>query len=168
MKAIRGLNRLFEKNETVHQFFKFAVTGTIAAGIDFGLFALLTRLLDLHYITANLISVFIAVIFTFIFNKFWTFRSLDKKSMHTQSVKYLVISSIAYVLQQVFLFVLVAYTPLEKVLGSLEDLGAKVISVLLVMFLNFFGNKYWTFSDTLPKSQESQGESEGENIPSQN
>ena len=132
-------------NTGIYQFFKFGITGVTAAVIDFSIFLALTRVVHLREIPSNLISVFIATCFTFVVNKFWTFRNKSRSEMHTQSLKFFTIAAINYGLQQLILYIVIFHTPLHLVLGSYDDLGGKVIAVAIVMFNSFFSNKYWTF-----------------------
>ncbi|MBI3251365.1 MAG: hypothetical protein HYZ62_00465, partial [Candidatus Andersenbacteria bacterium] len=63
------------------QFIKFGVTGAIGAAVDFSAYAFLTRAVGwvtLYSVwgyeisAANNVSVFLAIVSNFLFNKFWT------------------------------------------------------------------------------------------------
>lgn len=143
----QSLKEFVQKNKVgLTQFLKFVVTGTVGAGIDFAIYGALTRLAHFYFLYANLCSVFLAILATFILNKYWTFESREPGAWKSQSWKFFVVAGTNYVLQQLILTLIVFYTPLERITGkSLKDIGAKVIAVGIVMFSNFFLNKYWTF-----------------------
>ena len=55
---------------------RFVIVGGANTAIDFALYNLLSRIFALS--VANMISSFIAMLFSFFVNKKWTFRSTDK------------------------------------------------------------------------------------------
>lgn len=134
-----------KNNIGLFQFVKFGITGVTAAVIDFSIFLLLTRVVNIAEIPSNLVSVFIATCFTFVVNKFWTFRNPDRAQIRTQTVKFFTIAAINYGLQQLILYIILFHTALHVWTGSYTDLAGKVIAVAIVMFNSFFSNKYWTF-----------------------
>lgn len=136
------------------QFLKFGVTGTIGAIVDFGTYTLLTRVLDWEYIyhignyplsTANSISVFLAIISNFFFNKYWTFRH-PQGNIATQWLGFLSISVLTWSLNQILMSYFTFRTPLfEDLFGDQKDLAAKVVAIGLIMVLNFLSSKFLIF-----------------------
>ncbi len=123
----------------VRQFIKFGIVGLGNTVIDFGIFTLGTRLLHLQYLLANTLSWICAVFFSFSLNKYWTFRSLDATAIHRQYFKFFIVSLIS---------LLISLALLSYLIGQLgmQDLVAKGATIVVVMFWNFFMNKFWTFS----------------------
>ncbi len=153
---IDRVKELHSRNAGIYQFFKFAVTGTIGAAFDFGIFAILHSYFGWHYLRANFVSVFIAICVTFLFNKFWTFRAKGTEDLRRQTFKFFVVATANYFLQQLLLFLFVSYLPLEAIFGKvtqadIEDFSnikaliCKALAIFIVMFSNFFLNKFWTF-----------------------
>ena len=120
-------------------FAKFAVVGLSGALVDYSLFFLLTRFLHLSALEANPLNVEVAIIWTFTFNNLWTFsdrnrqRSLYKKFLAFQLVSFggLLVSQTQILLYTHYLAVF--------------DLLAKLFSIPIVAFFNYFVNNRWTF-----------------------
>ena len=70
-------------------FWRFSIVGVSNTIVDYGLFYLLTRLAGLSYLTANPISVETAIIWSFIWNNLWTFKSDEIKGIFNVLKKFL-------------------------------------------------------------------------------
>lgn len=143
-----------KKHYSFFQFIKFGVVGTIGAGVDFGIYILITRILDFwtvvyifdyKIIAANIISVACAIVSNFFWNKYWTFKDLRKNVFLKQIAQFFILSAITYVLNQILVSYFVFYTSLENIFGTKEDLVAKLITILIIMFLNFTISKFIVF-----------------------
>ncbi|MDP2683925.1 MAG: GtrA family protein [bacterium] len=143
---IEQLN-IIQKNPSIIEFLKFAVVGVIGTIVDFSFYALLTRVFGVYYITATCISVFLAIINNFFLNKYWTFNKGQSGKAKTEYIKFFVVSIVNYFLNVGITWYIVEKTTSEAVFGSSEDFFAKVIAIGIVLFSNYFGNKYWTFKD---------------------
>ena len=122
----------------IKQFVKFGIVGVGNSIIDFAGFLIATRIFDLHYLAANTLSWTIAVSFSFVVNKFWTFRSRETAVIGKQSIKFFIVSAVALALSLIILDILI------RILG-IHDLIAKILTIGIIVFWNFFLNKYWTF-----------------------
>lgn len=121
------------------QFGKFAFVGLINTGLDFLVYAGLTRFFlfwEDHKVFATSIAFFIANLNSYVLNKYWTFQNKEKKH-HLQYSKFLIISLIGLGLTD-----LIFYLALHL---GLYDLLAKLVPIPLVLLWNFLANKYWTF-----------------------
>lgn len=122
------------------QFSKFVFVGLINTGLDFLVYAGLTRVFlfwDSHKILAASLAFFIANLNSYFCNKYWTFQNKEKKH-HLQYLKFLIISLIGLGLTD-----LIFYLALHL---GLYDLLAKLVPIPLVLLWNFSANKYWTFT----------------------
>lgn len=141
----------------IHQFVKFAITGTIGAVIDFGLFFILTRLLHWRtivlvfgypVIAANMVSVFVAIIVIFLFNKYWTFGDREHSAIR-QGIQYFSFNFVTWVLNQLltsyFAFHVVLFA---RLFGDYRDFAAKVMAIGIIMVVNFLGSKFLIFRKT--------------------
>jgi putative flippase GtrA len=138
------------RNAGIFQFIKFGLTGVVGAAFDFSIFALLHSYFDWYYLYANFVSVFVAICVTFVLNKTWTFRAKGKENLRNQTTKFFTVAISNYFLQQLLLYLIVTYSGIGNLLGSYhdyEELVSKVIAICIVMFSNFFLNKFWTFRD---------------------
>ena len=121
----------------IRQFIKFGVVGFASFLIDFGLYALFTRVFGVYYLTAKVSSFCIAAVNSYLLNRAWTFRSRDPDRLR-QGLQFLVVASIGAALNVTIMYVL--YGRLH-----LHDKLAFVIATGIVMFWNFLINRAWTF-----------------------
>jgi dolichol-phosphate mannosyltransferase len=136
------------------QFVKFGVTGVIGAIIDFGTYALLTRVF--HWTTlytvagyeisaANNVSVLVAIMSNFLLNKYWTFRYREG-SAAKQWLGYFSLNVVTWALNQLLMSYFAFRVPIfEQVFGNSKDFAAKVAAIGIILFLNFFGSKFLVF-----------------------
>ncbi len=136
------LKSLRERYPSLFQVIRFAMVGTLSAVVDFGLYAILRPSLGA---ASNYISVFIAMLVNFLINKFWTFGCYDLSRLLKQSACFFAISGTGYFLNQVIFFLLLKHSNIGDFFSGQGDYLAKIIAILIVMFWNFFGNKYLTF-----------------------
>jgi len=123
--------------EICRQFIKFCLVGTLNAIVDYSVYLILSRVFSVYFLYANIAAILVAMIFSFIFNKYWTFRNHDKK-IHTQTAKFVIVNLIYFLLNNSIVFALVNYL-------EMYDLLAKVVAIFIGTFWNFFANRYWTF-----------------------
>lgn len=123
-------------------FWRFSVVGTSNTVVDYGLFYILTRMAHLDALTANPISVEIAIIWSFIWNNLWTFseRKVDKPLFNRFFI-FNFVSIGALMLSQIGLLLLNKYV-------GVYDLLAKALTIPIVLLFNYFLNSRWTFRDT--------------------
>jgi len=138
-------SKTVSKYPGLFQFFKFSVVGVTGTIIDFSFFALLSRIFGLYYIWATAISVFLAIVNNFFLNKYWTFKKGQSGKVKEEYLKFFIVSIINYLLNIGITYFIVEFTQFERVFGNNEDFFAKVVAIAIVLFSNYFGNKYWTF-----------------------
>jgi dolichol-phosphate mannosyltransferase len=136
------------------QFIKFSVTGVVGAFVDFTTYNLLTRglgftvfytVLGQQIIVANNISVFLAIISNFLFNKYWTFRDKSERVVR-QWAGYFALNFVTWALNQVLVsFFAFKVAAVQNNFGSQSDNAAKVLAIGIILFLNFLGSKFLVF-----------------------
>ncbi|MBN1486705.1 MAG: GtrA family protein [Anaerolineae bacterium] len=153
-----------DKNgDEIKRFLKFAVVGTIGAIVDFGTFNLLQSLTSLSVTLSNTISFTVAVISNFIWNRFWTYPDSRSKPISKQVVQFFVVNIAGWAINTSILLLLkdpstILLTSLGQItaleilsnpatLSTLGKNAAKVVGTGVVMFWNFFVNRYWTYND---------------------
>ncbi|HVN54213.1 MAG TPA: GtrA family protein [Anaerolineaceae bacterium] len=138
------------------RFFKFAMVGVLGAIVDFGVFNLLVNGFHLQAVPSSVVSFTCAIISNFLWNRFWTYPDSRSKRIHHQVVQFIMVSVIGLVIRTpLFAFLepnlIGFFTRLNlPVPVSARFLGHNVslaIAVIVVMFWNFFANRYWTYSD---------------------
>jgi len=140
------------------RFLRFAIVGITGAIVDFGFANLLTRLFHAPLVLAGTISFLAAILNNFIWNRYWTYPDSRTKPIFQQLLQFSVVSITGLVLRIPILYFL--EPPLEQLAKSLgleylpyldaKSIGDNLtlaIAVIVVMFWNFFANRYWTYSD---------------------
>ena len=121
------------------QFIKFCLIGVLNTGIDFIIYGFLTRVLGFYFLLANIISVVVAMTFSFFANKTITFKNKETGILKQYS-KFVFINTFGLILNNIILFIGV------RVL-NLNDLLAKFGAIVLTLVVNFIGMKYWAFRE---------------------
>jgi putative flippase GtrA len=124
--AIRALNRLilrvigfFVRDPQL--FFKYIAVGGASAVIEYTLFNVLYSGVGLATLVANSIAILIAVIFHFNMQKRWTFR--DSRSLRRQLPRYLMMITVAAVLDNLLVYLFVDVMLLPPALAKLLQIG---------------------------------------------
>lgn len=138
------------------RFFKFALVGTLGFGVDVGVFNLFRNLVGLPAEISSVISFIAAVLSNFTWNRLWTYPESRSKPLASQLLQFGVVNVAGLIIRTV-IFILITKPlvqlfevlqlglPFEpRVLG--ENLALATV-VVIVMFWNFFVNRYWTYND---------------------
>lgn len=163
--ATRVAVRMGVKPVEMKRFVKFVVVGGIGFIVDFGLFNIL-RLIFLALVppswntvavtTASTIAFLAAIISNFMWNRYWTYPDARGKSFRRQFAQFVVVNfagiairgPIVYFTHKWFGDLVIAATDMSKVAGeAVGDNLSSVLAVGIVMFWNFFANRYWTYND---------------------
>jgi putative flippase GtrA len=150
------------------RFTKFLVVGVTGFIVDFGIFNLLLRALNFPPVLAQAISFTSAAINNFVWNRYWTYPDSRSKPLLRQFGMFFVLSVIGLLIRTpifaLFSGPMVALVEtmqygvfaglIDFVTGtlhiSIEQLGlnlALAVAVLVVLFWNFFSNRFITYSD---------------------
>jgi putative flippase GtrA len=148
---VRVANRFGIDAKEAERFFKFLVVGTVGFVVDFGILALLKEVVGLPTLFANTISFSAAVISNFTFNRYWTYPDSRAKSIVSQIGQFAIVSILGLAINNTILILL--ESPFDALLLSLSIsairgyIPAKVVATVVVLFWNFFVNRYWTYND---------------------
>jgi putative flippase GtrA len=139
------------------RFLRFAVVGVFGAIVDFGVMNLISKLFGAPLVVAGTISFIAAIISNFTWNRYWTYPDSRTKPVARQLLEFSVVSVIGLAIRVPTLALLEPVmenailnlplgvsVPLAK---TISDNLTLAIAVLIVMFWNFFVNRYWTYSD---------------------
>ena len=140
------------------RFLRFAVVGIIGAVVDFGVFNLLVHFTDIRAVYSSMISFSMAVMSNFIWNRYWTYPDSRSKPLQNQLFMFAMINVIGLGIR----------TPLfsfleKRLIGIFEKINlinfgfvdnvflghniALGIAIIVVMFWNFYANRYLTYND---------------------
>lgn len=117
------------------QLAKFGAVGAVGYLLNLGVYVLLRRA-GVHYISAAIGSFVVAVSNNYAWNRAWTFRH-QRGHMAYQGLRFLVVSLVTLGANVAILYGFVH--------AGLGKLPAQAIAIVLVMPLNFLGNKLWSF-----------------------
>jgi len=139
------------------RFFRFLVVGMFGAVVDFGIENLLHRLFGLPYVWSGAISFICAILSNFFWNRYWTYPDSRSKPIMGQLVQFAIVNVTGLVIRiPILRFVepeitkLFANVPEKYLFLPFDAMGENVtlaIAVGIVLFWNFFVNRYWTYSD---------------------
>jgi putative flippase GtrA len=139
------------------RFLRFAVVGIIGAVVDFGTMNLLTTLFHFPLVLAGTISFIAAILSNFFWNRYWTYPDSRSKPLVKQLLTFSAVSVMGLAIRIPILAVLEPI--MEKIFAGfsflptfvdpklLADNFTLAIAVIVVMFWNFFVNRFWTYND---------------------
>jgi putative flippase GtrA len=146
---------LISNSRERNRFLRFAVVGVIGAVVDFGVMNALVRFFGASLVLGGTVSFIAAILSNFTWNRFWTYPDSRSKSISKQLIQFSVVSVAGLAIRLPVLAILEPILHrLFDVIGltaSQADLLAKnvtlAVAVGIVMFWNFFINRYWTYND---------------------
>ncbi len=123
--------------ERYRQFLKYCIGGGIAFVIDVSLLYIFTEFCGIWYLLSATLSFCISGIFNYLFQKFITFKSENKKYLKQFSI-FILIALVGLLINNFILYVLVEYFGIWYLL-------AKAAAAVVVLIWNFIANKKVTF-----------------------
>ena len=159
-----------EKAKELERFIKFFIVGGIGFVVDFGTLNILQSTVlkpvpdsTLPVILATTIAFTSAIISNFIWNRYWTYPDSRSRSVLRQVIQFFVVNIAGWIFRLGIVTLLYASFGLlaagainslrpgtVTTLALQDQLGtnvAQALAVLIVMFWNFFVNRYWTYND---------------------
>jgi putative flippase GtrA len=139
------------------RFLRFAFVGVIGAVVDFGVMNLLSSAFHFPLVLAGTISFIAAILSNFTWNRYWTYPDSRSKRVIHQLVTFSIVSIIGLAIRIPLLAIL--EPPMERLFSQLHyqlpvlkpsvyaDNLTLAIAVIVVMFWNFFANRFWTYND---------------------
>jgi len=139
------------------RFMRFTIVGTIGAVVDFGVMNLFVQIFHTSLVLAGTISFIAAILSNFSWNRYWTYPDSRSKSILRQLIEFTIVNVVGLVIRVPILRFL--EPGVERILHSMPfripildiatvaDNLTLAIAVVIVMFWNFFINRYWTYSD---------------------
>ena len=117
----------------------YGIIGSFSSFLDFIIYTLLTGYVGLFYITANCISVLMGITTSFALNRKYNFKVKDKTGK--RFFIFLTVGLCGLLMSNLILYVCIARLQYNTTLS-------KLLSIILVVFLQFLINKYITFKQT--------------------
>lgn len=136
----------------LRQISKFVMVGFINTGIDFGVLNLLMFLTAIYsgrwIILLNSISFTVAVINSYLWNKYWTFKKQGSETgqVAREFSQFLVVSIVGMLLNSGIVYGISTFTPaLFGLSSALWTNFAKILATVVSMSWNFIGYKFIVF-----------------------
>ncbi len=133
----------YQKNKLlIKQFLKFGIVGAVGTFIDFALLNLFHQFFGWWLYLSATLSFLAAVINNYLFNKYWTFKNFSgNKGADRQFAQFVLVSIVGLLINLGVMSLLV-----EK--WGIWYNWAKAVATLVVLFWNFWANRFWTFRPT--------------------
>lgn len=114
----------------------YGIIGSFTASLDFIIYTILVEVFGVQYLVANCFSVLVGIISSFYLNRSFNFKVKD----HTKKrfSIFLTIGLCGLICSNLLLYLLIDVMSMDKLISKLLSLG-------LVVFLQFLANKYITF-----------------------
>lgn len=156
------------KRKEVKRFLKFLVVGSTGFVVDFGVFNLLIRAIGLPAVLAQAISFTLAATNNFLWNRYWTYPDSRTKPILRQFGQFFLLSAIGLLIRTPIFSLLsdpaativesvthgpfaglldFAITSLRLTADQIANNAALAGAVLVVLFWNFFSNRFITYGD---------------------
>jgi putative flippase GtrA len=138
MEAIRNI--VTEMYMKFRNLILYGIIGSFSAGVDFMIFYSLTKGLNIYYLYANVVSVTAGITISFLLNKKFNFKVEDKVVK-----RFLIFFAVGFsglLLSLALLYVFIDVLALGKLIS-------KLLSIILVVLLQFFANKFITFNKAM-------------------
>ena len=124
----------------IKKILRYLFSGGTAFGVDFFFLYFFTELVGLHYLLSVVVAFLIAVVVSFILQKFWTFQNNSKADLRRQAVVYITVAIINTGLNTLLVYIFVEYASLHYLLGQFFSSG-------LIAFESFFVYQFFIFKE---------------------
>lgn len=120
------------------KFIRFCLVGLLNTAVDFGLFTLLTAVLNLSVYPSTFISQTAAIINSYFFNRKFTFKR-QGYFKSSEFVRFAALNVVVLLIGQAGMLIF------HGALG-MNEIISKLPTTVLTMSVNYLGNQFWVFS----------------------
>lgn len=126
---------VYHKNE---ELWNYLIVGGLTTLVSIGSYALFTKVFNIYYITSNILSWILAVVFAYFTNRWFVFRSNNKNKIR-EFIKFSGSRVVTLLIETGILFVLIDLIYADEVIS-------KVIGQIVVFILNYVISKLIVFN----------------------
>lgn len=119
-----------------HDLILYGIIGCLSSGLDFCVYTFLVRIIGMNYLLANCISVVVGITTSFTLNRKYNFKVTDRT--FRRFAIFFTVGICGMVLSNLILFVCI-----DKL--EMDNIVSKLLSIVLVVFVQFLINKFVTF-----------------------
>lgn len=135
---------LDQRPQELRRFLKFATVGAIGMVVDLTVLNVMHKLVGLPLLVANSISFTTAVASNFTWNRLWTFPESRQRPILSQLGQFALVNVLGLAINNLVLWVV-----FQLIKGFVPDpLNynlAKISAIGVVLFWNYFVNRFWTY-----------------------
>lgn len=135
---INKLNDFALNSQFLKQFIKYSIVGVFNTLIGLGIIFVLFNIYKINYILANVIGYSLGLINSFLWNKRWTFRSLNHYSK--EIIPFIFIFIVSYFANLIGLIISVEVFMINHNLSF-------ILGSIIYVAISFTANRKWTFSN---------------------
>lgn len=118
----------------------YGICGALSTILDIGIFWFLANVVNIHYLFANAIAWVLAVIFSFVANKYYVFgsKSFKREVWVKEAAEFFGARGLACGIDMGGMYLLVSFLGVNKNY-------AKLIVTFVVIVVNYILSKFWIF-----------------------
>lgn len=131
------ISKLFSKS-FIKEFIKFAIVGALGTLVNIFILFLFTDIFKMYYIFSEIIAFITSGINNYLLDKIWAFKEELQEYIVRKYSQFLLISILSLLINLSILFILVEYFGWWYIL-------AEIVAIICAFFINYLGNKFWTF-----------------------
>lgn len=126
----------------------YVIFGLLTTAVNFLVYTLFTRLVGTEVMYATIIAWIISVVFAFVTNKLYVFKSIkkDKNTILKEIGSFFAARILSVILELVIMYVFVE-------IMHYNDMLIKIIANIIVIVVNYVLSKFWVF-----KKQKGEGD----------
>lgn len=129
---------------------KFGVVGGIAFVIDTGIYVwLLAGSMSGHPTKAKIISAAVATVFSWLANRYWTFRHRRQANVVREVVMFIIMNGIGLGIAAACVYI--SHWVLGFESAAADVIAGSVVGLILGTIFRFFAYRYWVFTAELDK-----------------
>jgi putative flippase GtrA len=140
---IKGLVGLFWREVA-----KFGVVGGISFVIDTGIYLwLLSGSMSAHPTKAKIISAIVATVFSWVANRYWTFRHRRRSNILREVFMFAVMNGVGIIIAAACVYVSHWWLGFDSAFA--DFISGSVVGLILGTIFRFFAYRYWVFTEEL-------------------
>lgn len=140
---IKGLMGLFWREVA-----KFGVVGGVAFVIDTGIYVwLLSGSMAGHPTKAKIIAAAVATVFSWLANRYWTFRHRRRANVLREVVLFIIMNGIGLGIAAACVYI--SHWVLGFESATADIIAGSVVGLILGTIFRFFAYRFWVFSEEL-------------------
>ena len=132
------------RNLIARQEIRFLFVGMLNTIVGYGIYAILI-FFNINYLLANTLSTIVGVLHSYLWNRFFTFKSKEKALK--EIIKFIFVYICSYLLGMIILYLFTSILHLSPYIAGL-------INLFITTLISWFGHKYFSIKNEKSKNSE--------------